>query len=72
MKKFMAYCLISVALLSCTTLDTTRPTEAKVKNVIMIIGDGMGWDRSRSDYYCLTPDKRLMALSLIARRRWTA
>ncbi|MDD1631298.1 MAG: alkaline phosphatase [Methylococcaceae bacterium] len=42
MKKFMAYCLISVALLSCTTLDTTRPTEAKVKNVIMIIGDGMG------------------------------
>ena len=42
MKKFMAYCLISVALLSCTTLDTTQPTEAKVKNVIMIIGDGMG------------------------------
>jgi alkaline phosphatase len=42
MKKFMAYCLISVALLSCTTLDTTRPTEAKVKNVIMNIGEGMG------------------------------
>ena len=42
MKKFIAYCFISLALLSCTTLDKTRPTEAKVKNVIMIIGDGMG------------------------------
>jgi len=42
MKKLMAYCLVSVALLSCSTLDKTRPTEAKVKNVIMIIGDGMG------------------------------
>jgi alkaline phosphatase len=42
MKKFIAYCLISVALLSCSTLNKTRPIEAKVKNVIMIIGDGMG------------------------------
>jgi alkaline phosphatase len=42
MKKFIVYCLIGVALLSCSTLDKTRPTEAKVKNVIMIIGDGMG------------------------------
>ena len=42
MKKLIAYCFISIALLSCTTLDKTRPTEARVKNVIMIIGDGMG------------------------------
>ena len=42
MKKFLAYCFISVTLLSCTTLDKTRPTESKIKNVIMIIGDGMG------------------------------
>ena len=42
MKKIMAYCLLSVVLLSCTALDKIRPTEAKVKNVIMIIGDGMG------------------------------
>ena len=42
MKKLIAYCLISVALLSCTTLDKPKPTEARVKNVIMIIGDGMG------------------------------
>lgn len=42
MKKFIAYCFISVALLSCSTLDKPKPTEAKIKNVIMIIGDGMG------------------------------
>jgi alkaline phosphatase len=42
MKKFLAYCLICAALSGCTTLDQTRLTEAKVKNVIMIIGDGMG------------------------------
>lgn len=42
MKKFIAYCFISVALLSCSTLDKPKPTEAKLKNVIMIIGDGMG------------------------------
>ena len=42
MKKLIAYCFISVALLSCSTLDKIRPPEAKVKNVIMIIGDGMG------------------------------
>ena len=42
MKKLIAYCFISIALLSCTTLDKTPPTEARVKNVIMIIGDGMG------------------------------
>jgi alkaline phosphatase len=42
MKKVMAYCLISVALWSCSTLNKPRPTETKVKNVIMIIGDGMG------------------------------
>jgi hypothetical protein len=39
MKKIMAYCLLSVVLLSCTTLDKIRPTEAKIKNVIMIIGE---------------------------------
>lgn len=42
MKKFIAYCFISIALLSCSTLDKPKPTEAKIKNVIMIIGDGMG------------------------------
>ncbi|MFZ2169130.1 MAG: alkaline phosphatase, partial [Methylococcaceae bacterium] len=42
MKKIIVYCFISVALLSCSTLDKTLPTESKVKNVIMIIGDGMG------------------------------
>lgn len=42
MKKFIAYCFISVALLSCSTLDKPKPKEAKIKNVIMIIGDGMG------------------------------
>ncbi len=42
MKKLLAYYLISFTLLSCSTLDKTRPTEAEVKNVIMIIGDGMG------------------------------
>ena len=42
MKKIIAHCLISVALLSCSTLDKTPPAEAKVKNIIMIIGDGMG------------------------------
>src|SRR5512137_2489275 len=42
MKNFIFYCLISTTLLSCSTLDKPRPTETKVKNVIMIIGDGMG------------------------------
>jgi alkaline phosphatase len=42
MKKLIAYCLISVTLLNCSTLDKARSTEPKVKNVIMIIGDGMG------------------------------
>jgi len=37
-----AYCLISMALLSCTSADSVKPEVAKVKNVIMIIGDGMG------------------------------
>jgi alkaline phosphatase len=42
MKKW-AYCLISLALLSCTAADSVKPEPAvKVKNVIMIIGDGMG------------------------------
>jgi alkaline phosphatase len=42
MKKFILYCFISACLLSCTTFDKSRPTDAKVRNVIMIIGDGMG------------------------------
>ena len=40
--KRWTYCLISVVLLSCSSLDKTRPTKTEVKNVIMIIGDGMG------------------------------
>ncbi|TAN71283.1 MAG: alkaline phosphatase [Methylobacter sp.] len=35
------YCLISVVLLSCTALDKVKP-ETRIKNIIMIIGDGMG------------------------------
>lgn len=42
MRKRWAYCLISVTLLSCTALDNVKPAETQVKNVIMIIGDGMG------------------------------
>ncbi|MDP1770811.1 MAG: alkaline phosphatase [Methylobacter sp.] len=42
MRKSWAYCLISVALLSCTAADSVKSEAAKVKNVIMIIGDGMG------------------------------
>ncbi len=42
MKKSCVYCLISVALLGCTAADSVKPEAAKVKNVIMIIGDGMG------------------------------
>ncbi|MGZ5008201.1 MAG: alkaline phosphatase [Methylobacter sp.] len=34
--------LISVVLLSCTPLDGIKPETAKAKNIIMIIGDGMG------------------------------
>ncbi len=42
MRKRWACCLISVALLSCTALDSVKPADIQVKNVIMIIGDGMG------------------------------
>ncbi|MFZ2404617.1 MAG: alkaline phosphatase [Methylobacter sp.] len=42
MRKGWAYCLISMALLSCTALDSLKSEPPKVKNVIMIIGDGMG------------------------------
>ncbi|MFA6051161.1 MAG: alkaline phosphatase [Methylobacter sp.] len=42
MRKRWTCCLISVALLSCTALDSVKPTDTQVKNVIMIIGDGMG------------------------------
>ncbi len=35
-------CLISVALLGCTAPVGIKPDAVKVKNVIMIIGDGMG------------------------------
>lgn len=42
MRKGWACCLISVALLSCTALDGVKPEAVKSKNVIMIIGDGMG------------------------------
>ncbi|HEY8034252.1 MAG TPA: alkaline phosphatase [Methylobacter sp.] len=41
-QKRWAYCLISLALLSCTPLDSVKPEAGKIKNVIMIIGDGMG------------------------------
>lgn len=41
-QKTWAYCLVSVALLSCTAADSVKPETGKVKNVIMIIGDGMG------------------------------
>lgn len=41
-QKGWAYCLISAALLSCTTVDSVKPETTQVKNVIMIIGDGMG------------------------------
>lgn len=42
MRKGWACCLISVALLSCTASDGVKPEAVKSKNVIMIIGDGMG------------------------------
>ncbi len=38
--RLAAYCLINAVLLSCTALDKVRPETTK--NVIMIIGDGMG------------------------------
>jgi len=42
-KKRWVFCLISAALLSCTTADSVKPqAAAKVKNIIMVIGDGMG------------------------------
>jgi alkaline phosphatase len=41
-QKIWTYCLISAVLLSCTTADTVKPETGNVKNVIMIIGDGMG------------------------------
>jgi alkaline phosphatase len=42
-KKRWFFCLISAALLSCTTADSVKPqAAAKVKNIIMVIGDGMG------------------------------
>jgi alkaline phosphatase len=41
-RKRWAYCLISLALLSCTSADSVKPEAVKVKNIIMIIGDGMG------------------------------
>jgi alkaline phosphatase len=41
-KKSCVYCLISVALLGCSAADSVKPEASKVKNVIMIIGDGMG------------------------------
>lgn len=40
--KKWAYCLISLVLLSCSAADSVKPETGKSKNVIMIIGDGMG------------------------------
>ncbi len=36
------FLLSIVLLLSCATVDNAKPTDTRVKNVIMIIGDGMG------------------------------
>lgn len=42
MRKGWAYCLICVVLLSCSAPENVKPKAVKAKNVIMIIGDGMG------------------------------
>lgn len=43
LRKGWTYCLISLALLNCTALDNSvKLADPKVKNVILIIGDGMG------------------------------
>jgi len=47
-KKRWLFCLVSAALLSCTATDSVKPqAAAKVKNIIMVIGDGMGPPASR-------------------------
>ncbi|MGZ8923448.1 MAG: alkaline phosphatase [Methylosarcina sp.] len=38
----MSAFILSIALMSCAALEKSKPTEDKVKNVILIIGDGMG------------------------------
>jgi alkaline phosphatase len=38
----MSAVILSLALMSCAAWESGKPTEGKVKNVILIIGDGMG------------------------------
>jgi alkaline phosphatase len=42
MLKVWIYCLLTLVLSGCTPAENIRPERAAVKNVILIIGDGMG------------------------------
>lgn len=42
MKNHITYCLLSLCLLSCSGLNKPQTAPAKVKNIILVIGDGMG------------------------------
>ncbi|MGJ0489418.1 alkaline phosphatase [Methylobacter sp.] len=42
MLKLWIYCFLTFVLLGCTPAENIRPETAAVKNVILIIGDGMG------------------------------